>query len=79
MYLITVDFLTTSNCASIMYMQNYILYIYVIYVYLLYTDTVFVTRMKLFNITKYAKLRHYLYAYILTCILCSRYNCLRMK
>lgn len=27
MYLITVDFLTTSNCASIMYMQNYILYI----------------------------------------------------
>lgn len=56
-----------------------IYYIYVIYVYLLYTDTVFVTRMKLFNITKYAKLRHYLYAYILTCILCSRYNCLRMK
>lgn len=47
--------------------------------YLLYTDTVFVTRMKLFNITKYAKLRHYLYAYILTCILCSRYICLRIN
>lgn len=49
------------------------------YVYLLYTATVFVTKMKLFNITKYAELRHYLYAYILTCILCSCYICLRIN